>query len=203
MVGQIFLIVTAIGIAYLLGSIPSAYLIGRWFKGIDIREVGDGRMGTAETYRRVGFGGSVVVFIMDVGKGLGAMMLARLMGLPLGALIFVGLAAVVGHNWSIFLGFKGGKGALTTYGVLASLMFWQFFVALAVAGVATLITRKTGFSTGVLFCSLALLNLLLGSAVLLIIFPLIMSLPMVVKHISMPKPDTAVAEIEGRGEKKG
>jgi glycerol-3-phosphate acyltransferase PlsY len=110
----------------------------------------------------------------------------------------------VGHNWSIFLQFKGGKGALTTYGVLASLMFWQFFVALAVAGIVTLLTRKTGFSTGILFCSLALLNLLLGSAVLLVIFPLVISLPMVVKHISMPKPgDEAMAEIEHRGDEKG
>jgi glycerol-3-phosphate acyltransferase PlsY len=130
-------------------------------------------------------------------------MLARLMGLPLGVLIAVGLAAVVGHNWSIFLQFKGGKGALTTYGVLASLMFWQFFIALAVAGIATLLTHKTGFSTGVLFCSLALLNLLTGSLILLVILPILISVPMVLKHISMPKPDTAVASIESRRSGEG
>jgi glycerol-3-phosphate acyltransferase PlsY len=197
MVGQIVLIVLAIGIAYLLGSIPSAYLVGRWLKGIDMREVGDGRMGMAETYRRVGVAGASIVFFMDVGKGLAAMMLAKLLGLPLGVLIFVGLAAVVGHNWSIFMQFKGGKGALTTYGVLASVMFWQLWVGLAVGGIALLIIHKTGFSTGILFCAMAVLNLIIGSAILLVIFPLVISLPMFVKHISMPKPDTAAAGVEG------
>jgi glycerol-3-phosphate acyltransferase PlsY len=203
MFGEVFLALLAICLAYLLGSIPSAYLIGRWLKGVDLREAGDGRMGAAVIYRRVGLFGSIVVAFLDVGKGMAAMLIAKLMGLPLGVLIVVGLAVVVGHNWSIFLHFKGGKGALTTYGVLASLMFWQFFAALAVAGIATLITHKTGLSTGILFCFLSLLNLLTGSVVLLVIFPILISVPMVLKHISMPKADTAVtANVESqRGEK--
>jgi glycerol-3-phosphate acyltransferase PlsY len=204
MVGEVFLALLAIGIAYLLGSIPSAYLIGRWLKGIDMREAGDGRMGAAVTYRRVGLLGSIIVSLLDIGKGVAAVFIAKLLGLPLGVVLFVGLAAVVGHNWSVFLQFKGGKGALTTYGVLASLMFWQFFAALAVAGIVTLITHKTGLATGVLFCSLALINLLTGSVVLLVILPLLISVPMVLKHISMPKTDTAVmTEAEGQGNKEG
>lgn len=192
MVGEVFLAMLAIGLAYLLGSIPSAYLIGRLIKGVDLREVGDGRMGAAATYRRVGLGGSAIVFVMDVGKGMAAVMIAKAMGLPLGVAAVAGLAAVVGHNWSVFLHFKGGKGALATYGVLAALMFQQFFAALAVAGVAFVITGKTGFSTGVLFCYLAFLNLLTGSAILLVILPILISVPMVVKHLTTSRVEDAL-----------
>jgi len=195
------LVLLVIGVAYLLGSIPSAYLIGRWLKGIDLREAGDGRLGATTAYRRAGFLGGLIVAIMDVGKGVAVVLMVKMLGLPLAVVIIAGLAAVAGHNWSVFLHFKGGKGALTTYAVLVSLMFWQFFAALAVAGIVVLITKKTGFSTGVLFCFLALLNLFTGSGVVLVITPILISVPMVLKHISMQKADVAVmADVEHQRE---
>jgi glycerol-3-phosphate acyltransferase PlsY len=201
MVGEVFLVLLVIGVAYLLGSIPSAYLIGRWLKGIDLREAGDGRLGATTAYRRAGFLGGLIVAIMDVGKGVAVVLMVKMLGLPLAVVIIAGLAAVAGHNWSVFLHFKGGKGALTTYAVLVSLMFWQFFAALAVAGIVVLITKKTGFSTGVLFCFLALLNLFTGSGVVLVITPILISVPMVLKHISMQKADVAVmADVEHQRE---
>jgi glycerol-3-phosphate acyltransferase PlsY len=192
MFGELFLVVLVIGGAYLLGSIPSAYLVVRWLKGIDLREAGDGRLGATSAYRRAGFLGGFIVAVVDVGKGVVVVLMAKMLGLPLGVVLVAGLAAVVGHNWSIFLHFKGGKGALTTYGVLVSLMFWQFFAALAVAGVVVVITNKTGFSTGVLFCFLAFFNLFTGSLIVLVITPILISVPMVLKHISMQKADVAV-----------
>ena len=201
MVGEIFLALLVIGVAYLLGSIPFAYLIGRWLKGIDLREAGDGRLGATFAYRRVGFVGGLIVALMDVGKGVAVVLIAKMLGLPLAVVIIAGLAVVVGHNWSIFLQFKGGKGAFTTYAVLVSLMFWQFFAALAVGSIAFFITRKTGMSTGVLFCFLALLNLFTGSLILLVITPILIAVPMVLKHISMPKEDVAVmAGVESQKE---
>lgn len=197
MVGEIALAFLVIGVAYLLGSIPFAYLIGRWLKGIDVREAGDGRLGATAVYRRVGFLGGLIVALMDVAKGVAVVLIAKMLGLPLAVVIIAGLAVVVGHNWSIFLQFKGGKGAFTTYAVLVSLMFWQFFAALAVGSIAFIITKKTGFSTGVLFCFLALLNLFTGSLILLVITPILIAVPMVLKHISMPKEDAAVmADVE-------
>ena len=192
----------AIGVAYLLGSIPSAYLIGRWFKGLDLREAGDGRMGAALTYRRVGLIGSIVVSSMDVGKGVAAVLLAKVLGLPLAVMVIAGFAAVAGHNWSLFLRFKGGKGALTTYGVLLALMFWQLLAAMAVAGIVLLATNnKTGIATGVVFCFLALLNFFIGSEILLVITPILISVPMILKHISMPKAEAAVmTSVEGQEE---
>jgi len=201
MVGDVFLALLVIGVAYLLGSIPSAYIVGRWLKGVDIREVGDGRLGATAAYRRVGLVGGLIVALIDVSKGVASVLLAQRLGLPLPVVLLAGLAVVVGHNWSIFLHFKGGKGALTTYGVLVSLMFWQFFAALAVGSMAFIITRKTGMSTGVLFCFLAFLNLFTGSLILLVITPILISVPMVLKHISMPKEDAAVmADVESQAE---
>jgi glycerol-3-phosphate acyltransferase PlsY len=194
MVVEIFLSLLAIGVAYLLGSIPSAYLIGRWLKGLDIREAGDGRLGAAAVRRRAGLFASIIVAIMDVGKGVAVVFLAKALGLPLAVVAVAGLAAVVGHNWSLFLRFKGGKGALVTFGVLASLMFWQLLVAMAVSSIVLILTNgKTGFSSGVAFFSLALINLFTGSPIVLVITPILLSVPMFLKHLSMPKAKVAVA----------
>ena len=194
----------AIVVAYLLGSIPSAYLIGRWFKGLDLREAGDGRMGAALTLRRVGLIGSAIVSIMDVGKGVAVVLLAKVLGLPLAVVVVVALAVVVGHNWSLFLRFKGGKGALVTLGVLLSLMFWQLLAAMAVSGIVLIFTNgKTGFASGVVFLSLAILNLFTGSPIELVIAPILISVPMFLKHLSMPKEDMAVmAGVESQEEGK-
>jgi len=191
MVGDIALVSLAIVTAYLLGSIPSAYLVGRLLKGLDIREAGDGRLGAAATYRRVGLAGGIIVGLMDLAKGAAAVFLAQVLGFPLLVVLLAGLAVVVGHNWSIFLRFRGGKGALTICGVLASLMFWQLLIALALGGIFYLVTHKTGMSTGILLGFLSLINLITGSLILLIILPLFISLPMVLKHISMPKAKAA------------
>lgn len=204
MAGDVALVLLVIAIAYLLGSIPSAYIVGRLLKGIDMREAGDGRLGAAAVRRRVGLAGSFIVGLMDLTKGAMAVLLAQRLGLPLSAVLIVGLAVVVGHNWSVFLHFKGGKGALTTYGVLVSLMFWQFFVALALAGVAYFIIHKTGMSTGILLGFLSLISLLSGGLILLTILPILISVPMVLKHISMPKAGAGVmASIENLRNKEG
>jgi glycerol-3-phosphate acyltransferase PlsY len=203
MVDEVLLALPAIAAAYLLGSIPSAYLIGRWLKGLDLRKAGDGRLGAALTRRRVGLFGSIIVAAIDFSKGVAAVMLAKTLGLPIEVVVFAGLVAVVGHNWSLFLRFKGGKGAMTTYGVLATLMLWQLLAAMAVAGIALIFTNnKTGISTGVMFGFLALLNLFTGSAMVLVLTPILIAVPMVLKHISMPKEDVAVmAGVEHQSEK--
>jgi glycerol-3-phosphate acyltransferase PlsY len=187
MVSDIALSLAVIAIAYLFGSIPSAYIVGRVLKGLDIREVGDGRMGAAATYRHVGLAGGIIVGLMDLTKGAAAVFLAQGLGVSLLVLLLAAIAVVAGHNWSIFLRFKGGKGALAIYGALASLMFWQLLIALALGGIFYLITHRTGMATGILLGFLSLISWLTGSLILLSILPISLSLPMVVKHISMPK----------------
>lgn len=102
-------------LAYLLGSIPFGYLIGQ-IKGRDIRRFGSGNIGTANALRVLGLPAAVAVFLGDVVKGLLGVMVGRWLGGGGVAAVLCGLAAICGHNWSVFLGFKGGKGVATSFG---------------------------------------------------------------------------------------
>lgn len=122
-----------IAVSYLLGSIPAAYLIARWTRGIDIRRYGSGNVGASNISATVSKWWTVPVTIFDVGKGMLAVYLARLFGLELSQQIIVGLAAVIGHNWPIFLKFNGGRGILTTVGVILVLAPWLTLGMLVIA----------------------------------------------------------------------
>lgn len=97
-------------------------------------------------------------------------------------MLLAALVVVAGHNWSIFMRFRGGKGAATTYGVLASLMFWQLLIGLGAAGIVYLFTHKSGLATGIMFGTLPLILWIYGAAISLTFFPAFLSLPMLVKH---------------------
>lgn len=176
-----------IPIAYLLGSIPSAYIVGRLLKGIDIRDVGDGRIGTSYSFRRLGFTGGMTVAFMDFGKGVTAVLLAQSLTDELAIVLLASLVVVVGHNWSVFLHFQGGKGAATTYGVLASLIFWQLLIGLVTAGIVYFFTHKAGLATGIMFGTLPLVLWIYGASISVVTFPAFLSLPMLLKHHLMIK----------------
>jgi len=108
--------------SYLLGSIPFGYLIGRSY-GIDIRTKGSGNIGAANILRVIGKGPAAATFLLDAIKGLLPTILARQACLlpPGWWIITIGLAAIIGHTFSIFLKFKGGKGVATSSGVLIGL----------------------------------------------------------------------------------
>jgi glycerol-3-phosphate acyltransferase PlsY len=119
------LTVIALLASYLIGSIPTAYLFGRMLKGIDIRKVGSGNVGATNALRALGKWPAVMVLFLDVLKGfvvvifLGNYFMDKPVLLPAQNLrILMGLACICGHNWTIFLKFKGGKGIATTFGVL-------------------------------------------------------------------------------------
>nr|WP_246363327.1 glycerol-3-phosphate 1-O-acyltransferase PlsY [Deinococcus budaensis] len=110
----------AVLLSYLLGSVPAAAWVAR-SRGVDIRQVGSGNSGATNVLRSLGRGPAVVVAAFDVLKGALAVGLARTVGLgPLEAGL-CGVAAVVGHNFSPFLGWRGGKGVATTFGTLVAL----------------------------------------------------------------------------------
>lgn len=136
---------------YFLGSIPSAYIAGRLKKNIDIRNVGSKNMGTMNVYYEVGLREAILVLLADVAKGIGAILLARWLGIPLVFQLLTGLAAVIGHAFPVFLKFRGGKGGATTIGILLFLMpkaipFW-----IAVCLVALLITHNLTFCYSIAF----------------------------------------------------
>jgi len=132
----------AIIIGYLFGSIPSAYIAGRLARGVDIREVGGGNVGALNTIREIGLLPGAAVLVADIGKGGAAVLTARWLDLPLAWIFGAGFAAVVGHNWPLFLGFKGGKGAATTIGVLLALTPAEAALSLAVMLVIIILTSN-------------------------------------------------------------
>ena len=110
-------------VSYLIGSIPTAYIFGRLLKKIDIRKHGSGNVGATNAFRILGKGPGTAVLLIDVFKGaIVTSLVANLFGLndPL-MRVLLGIVVVCGHNWTIFLNFKGGKGIATSLGVLVGL----------------------------------------------------------------------------------
>jgi len=118
----LFLAISAV-LAYLIGSIPVAYIFGRVLKGIDIREHGSGNMGATNAFRVLGKGPGSVVLVLDIIKGIiPVTLVSNAFGLQDAlSLVIISVASVAGHNWTVFLGFKGGKGMATSLGVLIGL----------------------------------------------------------------------------------
>lgn len=132
----------AIVIAYLLGSIPFAYIAGKLLKGIDIRQVGGGNMGAVNTAREIGPVPGLLVLIADIAKGSLAVIIALRLDLSLMLVFVAGFAAVLGHNWPLFLKFRGGKGAATTIGVLFALVPLEFAISLVLILAIIVITSN-------------------------------------------------------------
>ena len=115
--------VLALVIGYLLGSIPSAYIASRWLTGRDIRRLGGGNVGGLNTFREIGPGAGLAVGVVDIGKGAAAVAIAYgLLGVSQPLVLLTGLAAVIGHNWMVWLKFSGGKGMGTAMGSLVVIM---------------------------------------------------------------------------------
>jgi len=158
---------------YLLGSIPSGYLAGRWLKGIDIRQEGSGSTGATNVLRVVGKGPALAVFVVDVLKGALAVLLAKAVLEPLGQplspaswqidgwIVLAGLAGLAGHIWPIWLGWKGGKAVATGLGMLLGVS-WP--VGLACFGIfLTVLTFSRIVSLSSVVAALSLPLLMVGS----------------------------------------
>lgn len=127
-------------LSYLIGSFSSAYVVGRVFKKIDIRNHGSGNAGATNALRIMGRKLGVMTFFMDFAKGI----IAVLVGLELGGYnggILAALFAVLGHNWPIFFKFKGGKGIATTIAAMAMLQFPITLISVIVGVLTAAISR--------------------------------------------------------------
>ena len=109
-------------LAYLVGSIPNALWIGKMFKNIDVREFGSGNVGATNATRVLGWKLGVMVLIFDAFKGMIFIIIARILGLEDIYVVLIGLAAILGHSYSIYLKFKGGKAVATSLGVMLVLI---------------------------------------------------------------------------------
>ena len=148
---QIALSVIAIICAYVIGSVPSAYIMGRLRKGVDIRQVGSHSMGAMNVFYQVGFIEGLIVLAADIGKGAAAVALARWLGAPLVAQFLAGAAVVTGHAFTVFLKFKGGRGGATCIGVLIYLIPWGIPFYAAIFGLSLLLTHYPTLSYSIAF----------------------------------------------------
>ncbi len=128
-------------VSYLIGAIPTGLIIVRVLSGEDIRRHGSGNIGTVNVLRVAGAATAVVVLAVDILKGLVPVLLALRVEAPASVVVLGGLAAIAGHNWSVFLRFQGGKGIATSFGVLLGLSWSAAAVAAAVWIVTVAITR--------------------------------------------------------------
>ena len=147
-------------LAYLFGSVPAGVLIARLY-GVNIREVGSGNIGATNVLRALGWGPALVVFAFDMFKGGLAVLIARALGVDGWLLGGVALAAVLGHNFSVFLGFRGGKGVATSFGTVLFLDPGVALFGLIVALVVIALTRYvsagslTGTFAGLVYAAFA------------------------------------------------
>jgi glycerol-3-phosphate acyltransferase PlsY len=182
--------IAAIILGYLLGSIPTAYLATRVATGgKDIRRLGGGNVGGLNVYREVGFLPAAVVAIVDLAKGAAAVAIAYwLLAVPQPFVLAAAVAAVVGHNWMVWLKFSGGKGMGATIGSLAVLLPlygypWGLAIFFAVVLIPFAITRNVALSMGVGLVSLPFIGWLGMHSAPFIIFSVVLGLTILVKFI--------------------
>ena len=148
--------------AYLLGSIPTGYLVSRYAAGIDIREYGSGNVGASNVIEHVGKWHGILQGAFDcLVKGALPVLIGKLLGADLWVQGAAGAAAVIGHNWSPYLRLTGGRGVSVATGAALGLgMFWEILIlGLAVFVVGRLFTRDTGFWTFVALLTLPVAGL--------------------------------------------
>jgi len=128
--------------AFLFSSIPVGLIIAKLVKGIDIRQIGSGNIGTANVYRALGFFWATLVLLLDMGKGfLGAYLGSQWPHHQALGVIAGGIMAILGHNYSVFLKFKGGKGIATSLGVLVFLDWRIALIGFAIWAVLSKLTK--------------------------------------------------------------
>lgn len=187
----ISLSIIAIVLAYLAGSIPSAVWAGKVFHGIDIREHGSGNAGATNTVRVLGWKTGIPVLIFDLFKGWLAAMLPSFLDAAPEATesmmilkILCGLAAITGHVFPLFAGFRGGKGVATTFGVLLAL---HPLLTLTCAGIFLVVLLASGYVSlgsmiAVAMFPILLVTLFKTQSVWLIVFSVIVAVAVIITH---------------------
>ena len=180
-------ITAALICAYFIGSLPTGYLVARLSRGIDIRQVGSRNMGAMNVFYQVGFWYGLLVLVVDIGKGVAAVALARFLELPPIMELVCGAVVVLGHGYTVFLRFRGGKGGATAIGVLIFLMPWGIPIYLAIFGLMMLGTRFPTLSYSVAFLCFPFVGGLIYDSREYVIFTIALLLIPSVKYIPRVK----------------
>ncbi len=158
--------IAVVAVGYLLGATPVGLIVGKLTKGVDIRQYGSGKVGATNTLRTLGWGPSAAVLLLDMTKAVVSVELARAVGAPPLFQALAGLAAVVGHCWSAYIGFNGGRGVAASLGSSLVISPIAGLVGAAVFGLVTWRTRYVSLgslSGGIVGSIVILAQVALGS----------------------------------------
>lgn len=167
--------------AYIIGSIPFGVLVAK-ARGIDLQKAGSRNIGTTNVLRTVGKGPAGITLLGDSLKGIVAVMLCRVV---IGGELWegiVGISAILGHMYSIFLSFRGGKGVATSFGVLAVYSPASALISIIIWVLTSLYTRYSSLAAIIAFISLPLVFVLLGASKVKISFAIVLTFLIILKH---------------------
>ena len=162
MISELFSVISLALAAYVLGSVPTAYIVVRAVKGEDIRDVGSHNVGALNAYRRVGAWAGLTVLLVDGAKGVLAVVAPRLLGIDDWALFITTPLVVAGHNWPVFLNFRGGKGAAAIFGISLVIVPWLTVITAGPSILVMLLLRNVVLGAAFGFILLNTLLLVTG-----------------------------------------
>lgn len=188
-----FEVILVILFGYLVGSIPTGFLVGKFTRKVDIRRLGSGNVGVTNVYRLLGSKAAIFVLLFDVGKGAGVIYLVNLLanhqffslskeGIEL-LKVLVGLAVISGHVFTIFLRFKGGKGVAASTGVLIGLAPVPMMVIIPVFFVILILTHYVSVGSIVGAMLLPVLMCIVEQGPIITLFGGIVGILIILKHI--------------------
>jgi glycerol-3-phosphate acyltransferase PlsY len=180
---EILAIIAALVAAYLIGSIPSAYIVTRAQKGVDIREVGSHNLGAMNVFYKVGFVEGMIVLLADIGKGAAGVWIAELLCTSLIVQMTAGVCVVLGHSFPIFLKFHGGKGGAACIGILMYFMPWGVPIFLGTFLVLLAIIRTPTISYSLAFFSFVFIALFINHSWEFLVYAIILTALPLVRYI--------------------
>jgi len=168
--------------AYLLGSLPFGYILTKMSRKTDIRKYGSGNIGATNVLRVFGWRAALPVFILDLAKGLIAVLLAKAVSDIMAIYLLAGFLAMFGHSFPIYLRFKGGKAVATSIGVLSALSGWVTLIVIVCFLLILYFTRYVSLGSITSMLVLPLLFWLLGFGLPYILFGIAAALLVIVRH---------------------
>ena len=142
MIQETFIVISLALGAYVVGSVPTAYILVRWMEGEDIRDVGSRNVGALNAYNRTGAWAGLLVLLVDTAKGVLAVAAPRLLGVDPWVLFITSPLVVVGHSWPVFLNFRGGKGAAAIFGISLVIVPWLTIITVGPSILVMLLLRN-------------------------------------------------------------
>ena len=172
-------------IGYLLGSVNSSIITGKLY-GMDVRHHGSGNAGATNTLRILGKKAAILVVLGDVLKGLITCIISNIIAGQTGTIVG-GAAAIIGHNWPLYFGFKGGKGVLTAITVMFYIDWKISLILVGIFAIAVLITRYVSLGSVLGAIALPILTILFRRSIELVLFTIALATLILIKHRSNVK----------------